>query len=384
MAPILLAGAYGQHNPGDEALLRAFVDALDGHELVVTSSDPVSTEHLHGVAAMAPTAGNVAEWLRHGRHLVVGGGTIFKALHPSTGRRPNSLLLRTLALTRAARARGITVSLVGVGAGRLPTVRSRRLTRSIARHTDLLVLRDEESASVLVNAGVPAPLRVGADPAWTLFDAPLDDLTLRRAPHGPARNGSVLVALSHHAGGDDLGDHLARALAETRSVTQVDLQPWQPDSAGLDHDLARAVEASLRSRRPDLRVSIVEPPSDLHEAAAWCVSYDVVLGMRFHALVAAAAAGTPFVAVAHEPKLAGLAGRFDQLWVPPHSSSAVIACAIDRGAERTVPSRSVARIEAARASEAFRLLRLILSDGATVTDEPVRARLELSAGSAIW
>jgi polysaccharide pyruvyl transferase WcaK-like protein len=384
MAPILLAGAYGQHNPGDEALLAAFLEALDGYEVVVTSQDPVTTEHLHGVAAMTPAASNVAEWLRHGRHLVVGGGTIFKTLHPSTGRRANSLLVRTLALTKAARARGITVSLVGVGAGRLPSARARRLARAIATDADLLVLRDEESASVLASAGVPTPVRVGADPAWTLFDAPLDHLTLRREPHGPARNGSVLVALSHHAGGDDLDARLTDALAATRSVTQIDLQPWQVDEAGLDHHLARAVHDRLAERRPDLRVTIIDPPADLHQAAASCARYDVLLGMRFHALVAAAATGTPFVAVAHEPKLAGLATRFDQRWVPPHASGAVIAHAVDRGAEQTVPDRGAARIEAAKASEAFRLLRLVLTGGATATDEPVRTRLDLSTGSANW
>jgi polysaccharide pyruvyl transferase WcaK-like protein len=384
MAPILLAGAYGQHNPGDEALLSAFLGALDRRELIVTSQDPVATEQAHGVSAMAPTATNVADWLRHGRHLVIGGGTVFKTLHPSTGRRPNSLLLRTLALTRAARARGMTVSLVGVGAGRLPSARARRIARSIAVHADLLVLRDEESASVLASAGAPTPLRVGADPAWTLFDAPVDELTLRREPHGPARNGSVLVALSHHAGGDQLGDHLAEALARTSSVTTIDLQPWQRDAAGHDHRLAAAVTARLSALRPDLHVTVVDAPDDLHQAASRCTHYDVVLGMRFHALVAAAASGTPFVAVAHEPKLAGLATRFGQRWVPPHASSAVLGHAVDRGAEQPVPHRGAARGEAAKAAEAFRFLRLVLSGGATATDEPVRARLDLSAGSTTW
>src|SRR5690554_5815034 len=162
MAPILLAGAFGQRNPGDEALLAAFCHALGPDALIVTSQDPAATEREHGVTAMVPSATNVAAWLRRGRHLVVGGGTVFKTLHPTSGRRPHSLLLRTLAITRAARSRGITVSMVGVGAGRLPTPRARRLARAVATHADLLVLRDEESATVLAEAGVPTPLRVGA------------------------------------------------------------------------------------------------------------------------------------------------------------------------------------------------------------------------------
>jgi polysaccharide pyruvyl transferase WcaK-like protein len=40
MAAVLLAGAFGQRNPGDEALLRAFVEGLPDHALVATSVDP--------------------------------------------------------------------------------------------------------------------------------------------------------------------------------------------------------------------------------------------------------------------------------------------------------------------------------------------------------
>jgi polysaccharide pyruvyl transferase WcaK-like protein len=384
MAPILLAGAYGQHNPGDDALLTAFLDALGTDDLVVTSQEPVTIEHLHGVTSMAPTAKNVADWLRHGRHLVVGGGTVFKTLHPSSGRRPNSLLVRTLALVRAARARGITVSFVGVGAGRLSTPRASRIARTIALHTDLLVLRDDESASVLAAAGVPTPLRVGADPAWTLFDTPAADLDPRRRVDGRARDGSLLVALSHHAGGPGLAGHLADGLARTSSLSRVDLQPWQADGAGLDHLLAHEVESRLRDQRPDLLISVVEAPADLHQAAAQSSRYDLVLGLRFHALVASASTGTPFVAIAHEPKLAGVARRFGQLWVPPQASAPVLGHAIDRGAERVAPDRATASLEAARAAEAFRLLRMVLTGHAADTGEPSRARLALSSGGGAW
>lgn len=385
MAPILLAGAFGQHNPGDEALLDAFCHALDREELIVTSRDPGATERAHGVRAMTPTAANVAAWLRHGRHLVVGGGTVFKTLHPSTGRRPHSLLVRTLAIGRAAHARGITVSLVGVGAGRLPTSRARRLARAIATHADLLVLRDEESATVLADAGVPTPLRVAADAAWTLVDSPIDELTMRRGTdHTTGTDpGSVLVALSHHAGGDDLGHHLAAALAATREVTHVELQPWQHDEAAHDPRLARTVADHLAALRPDLTVSIADAPADLHHAAAHSTRHGLVLGLRFHALVAAAAAGTRFVAVAHEPKLAGLANRFGQLWVPPHATSEVLGHAIDRGLHLDPPDRHVAREETARAEEAFRLLRLVLSDGAELTAD-IHVRIALSSGSVTW
>ena len=67
----------------------------------------------------------------------------------------------------ATRAMRKPLALVGVGAGALPGRSARTLTRAIVRRADLLVLRDEESAGVLADAGAPTPFRVGADAAWT-------------------------------------------------------------------------------------------------------------------------------------------------------------------------------------------------------------------------
>ena len=52
MGAVLLAGAFGQRNPGDEALLRAFVEDLPDHTLAATSVDPVHTESRHGIEAV--------------------------------------------------------------------------------------------------------------------------------------------------------------------------------------------------------------------------------------------------------------------------------------------------------------------------------------------
>ena len=106
------------------------------------------------------------------------------------------------------------------------------------------------------------------------------------------------------------------------------------------------------------------PPADLHEARATFAGARLVVGLRFHALVAAAAAGAPFLAYAHEPKLAAIARRLGQ--------PAVIAQRVGRRRRRgdrrrgelpVAPSGSAVRAELARAEEGMRLLRLLLSEG---------------------
>src|SRR5918992_3625223 len=147
MAGTLLAGAFGQRNPGDEALLRAFADGLAGHPLVATSVDPAATEAQHGVAAVdSRDVRAVGRQVARADAVVFAGGTVFKTLHPVCGRPPLSLLRSARAVSLATAAQRIPFALLGVGAGSLHGSRARALARGIVRRASLLVLRDEDSA----------------------------------------------------------------------------------------------------------------------------------------------------------------------------------------------------------------------------------------------
>jgi polysaccharide pyruvyl transferase WcaK-like protein len=369
MPTALLVGAFGQGNPGDEALCAAFRQALPSVRLIVASRDPDTTAAMHRCESVLASPGAVARASRHADCVVVGGGTVFKTLHPSTGRRPAALLRTTAALVAGARVRGARVALIGVGASELPGREARSLARWIVRSTDLLVLRDEESAAVLASAGLPTPFRVGADPAWTLLET-----TGQRG----GRAESVTVALSHLAGGPAFTAALADALAPFATRVQLRLQPWQTGGQSLDARLAE----ELRDRLGEA-AEIVAPPRDLASAAAQFASDRLVIGLRFHALVAAGAARTPFLAIAHEPKLAGLARRLGQSAVPAHAAPAVLARAIEYALDQAPPAAAAVKAETARAEEAFGMLRLLLGGGQL--DEATEfAGLPLSTGSGAW
>jgi polysaccharide pyruvyl transferase WcaK-like protein len=84
---VFLAGAFGQGNPGDEALLSAFARGLGGHDAVAATTDPAATAGEHGIAAVGrDDVGPIAREIRRADAVVVAGGTIFKTLHPSCGR----------------------------------------------------------------------------------------------------------------------------------------------------------------------------------------------------------------------------------------------------------------------------------------------------------
>ena len=351
MPTAVLAGAFGQRNPGDEALLDAFIGGLPDWDVIATASVPPHGRDTETVSSDDPA--RVARAVARADAVVFAGGTVFKELSPRTGRPPLDLLQKGAAMAYGAKALGKRLAMVGVGAAPIRPGRGQRLVRRLIRSADLLVLRDEESASVLAGLGAPTPFRIGADPAWTLVEQQPD----LREP-----GDRIIVALSTEAGDGELADELAAALVPLLAQgLQVALQPWQvggpvrPD----DLDMARALAARLGGT-----TDILLPPADLGEAIETFAEARLVVGLRFHALVAAAAAGRPFVAYAHEPKLAAAARRFGQPSVLPADGGDALAAVLLSAANNPAPpSLSAVRGEVARAEESMRLLRLVLSDG---------------------
>jgi polysaccharide pyruvyl transferase WcaK-like protein len=334
----LLAGAFGQRNPGDEALLTSFIDALPGWTTIVPAADPAAVVDRRG-RAIRSTAPDALSAARAADAVVFAGGTVFKTLAPSTGRHPHALLARGVALARGARLLGRPVALVGVGAGQLPDRRARLLARTLATSADMLVLRDEVSAQILAGAGVPQPMRMGADAAWTLFAQAVREPAGERPVRGP-----LVVTLSRHAGGSQhvptLATGIAELIASRNDIDGVVLEPWQiggPEH-GDDLELAGELQRALRvAARTD--VAIAPPPESVRAASSSYRRARVVLGQRFHSLVAAAAAGTPFVAFAHEAKCAALADRLAQPSLRPGGAIRDVAPTIAAALDGLPPDR---------------------------------------------
>ena len=337
---VLVAGAFGQGNPGDESVLQAFLDALDGCEISVTTRrrGAVDGSGFRSVPsddriAVATTALNA--------DLVVVTATVFKTLHPSTNRPRHSLLVNTLALTAAARAAGKPPVFAGVGAGCLDDGKAKLLARSIVSLAGPVYLRDAESAQVLRDAGVNRSLTVCSDAVWQ---------TVNQA-HGKAGSGSdrgcgrkIVVALSHLAGGPTLTRSLAETLRRLRrDGFEVVVQPWQAQ-----HDDRMAAELVSMIGRP---VEIWEPPARVDESVRQLAAARVVIGLRYHALVAAASAGVSFVAVAHEPKHHAVARRLRQVSVTPDANPDDLLNATRMALDLPTPSQHEVALERGLANQ---------------------------------
>ena len=365
-APILLVGAFGHRNPGDEALLSAFHRALRDFPLVVASTDPADTLRRHGLRAVSSRSWpDVVRAVRRSAGVVFAGGTVFKELPPSSGRQRSALLRNSLAVATLAQAAGKPVCMVGVGVGSLRGGTSRALARRLARQADLLVLRDEASVHALAGIGAPMPVRMGADPAWTLLDQVPTDTEPREE--------TVTVVPSRWATGPLLVDALVDALQSLMADgCRVQLQPWQCDGTRDDDRYC----ADVLARRLDGDVTMLSPPETIEDAAAVFGRTGVVVSARFHALVAAGAAGTSFLAIAHEHKLAAIAERLGQPVLPLSATPAEARAAAQAARAVTPPAHAAVRGEVAAAEEAFALLRLVLTGGQMSADSINGLRLE--------
>jgi polysaccharide pyruvyl transferase WcaK-like protein len=377
MPAVLITGPFGRRDPGEEAVLAALVRALPAWDPIVTSSDPEATAATHGCRAVS-----VRRLPEITRSLVradaaIAAGRVFAQDMPPGGSRSARTLAGTAALLSAAGSLGKPAAMVGVGSGELATRGARALARELVRRSDLLVLRDGASAHSLGAAGAPAPFRVGADLAWTtlngkppgFLDTPLPSAiaATNGSPHGAGagRRGrgsprALTVALDFRASGVEILQRIAIALERVAAAgVEVRLQPWARPH-GFDDDVRLA---GVLAGMIGASVEVLPPPPSLRAAAADFEGSALVVALRYHALIGAATAGTPCLAVVHEPDLGDLARRLDQPAVSAGANPPQLADAVLAAIDHPPPSPTAIEQQIASAHESIRLLQLLLSGG---------------------
>jgi polysaccharide pyruvyl transferase WcaK-like protein len=377
MGTVLLAGSFGNGNPAEEAQLAAFIRGLPDVTMSATTHDPAGTRELHGcgtVPASNPVA--IARAALRADAVVLSGRRVFGNPPPLGGRFPSDQLAASLALLLTVRGRATPRAIVGATVDPLRTPLSRRLARGLVRWSELLVLRDEESAEALAAAGATPPFRIGADPAWTVVAPDRGG----RAENGgdPSRNrGRIVVALGPPAAGGRALELLAAALERVRRAgLEVVLQPWRTGAGGVDDERL----AHFLAGRLDPAPPITKAPIDLRAVRSSLSGSGLVVALRYHALIAAAAAGVPSLTLEDRPEMVGLARRLGQPVASAGAGPEELAEAIVRGVDHPAPSEASVQAQVGAAEEGFRLLRLLTSGGQSEEAEQVSG-LRLDAGT---
>jgi len=307
---LTLSGYYGYGNAGDEAVLAGLVTALRARraeadqEIVVLSGRPAETEAMHGIrAAHRYRIPALLRALSRTDALLSGGGSLLQDVTSAHS------VFYYLGVVRLAQMLGKKTMFIAQGVGPLSRPRTRRLVASVANRLNAVTIRDEGSAALLREIGVThPPIEVTADPALLL--APERQITFRDTPHI-----FVAVALRPWAGQDAaLAEAVARACRAALPDVRLITVPMQPP---VDEPLGERFSRLWRQEggEPVARLGLTDPDvpatslSPLVDALAGC---QLVIGMRLHALILAAACGVPAVALSYDPKVAAFMAQSGQ------------------------------------------------------------------------
>ncbi len=282
---ILLSGYYGFDNAGDEAILSALVTELKalGHEPTVLSSDPDKTARAHGVKAVSRTNPIVLFRAIVGCEVMFSGGG--GLLQDKTSSRTLTYYLGLIQLALTLRKR-VVIFNQSIGPlsdeGRKKVARALRQTRNIVRDRGSLVL--------LESLGLKAEL--GGDPALLLGGG----IQLERE-----ENLVVIAPRGGQSGATHKLAEVAHSLeAEGKKVV---LLAFQKDE---DSSECKLIAASCKSAE----IVAVKDPTEALEHISKAA---LVIGVRLHAVILAAALGVPFIGIRYDPKVAGFcedAGAF--------------------------------------------------------------------------
>ena len=299
---ILICGAYGLGNTGDEAILTAILQevraAAPGAEITVLSRDPRETNRLNGVRSLFMfDLPGIWKTLRRCRLYINGGGSL---IQDATSRRSLWYYLYTL---RAAKRRGCRVLMYGCGIGPVTNRQDRRFTRRVLnRYVDRITLRDADSLRELEELGVTAPeIILAADPALTLRPAPAQDVDRLFQKAGvPPTGRYICFALRYWKGFREKAPVFtaaARYAWERYGLTPV----FTAVETRQDPSANRLAAEGLREA--GVPCCFVDDPGGAGTIIGLLNRMEIVVSMRLHALIFAAGQGVPLVGAVYDPKV---------------------------------------------------------------------------------
>ena len=301
---VLICGAYGKGNAGDDAILQAMVRTLRELDpdlpLYATSRSPSASARdarVGGVYTFHPW--KVRARMKRCSLYLSGGGSL---IQDATSSRSLWYYLHSI---RTAKRLGNRVMMFGCGVGPVRKAGNRRRAAdTINRFVDRITLRDAASARELEALGVTGiPVRVTADMAFLVQPAPPDRVEPLCSAAGLQPDDRLLILAPRPWEGSErhLADFAAAAVHASRTLSFVPvLLAMEPVK-----DLAVCHQIAALSSEQGVTCPVLEATEDAGVVVGLIRRASAVLGMRLHALIFAAAQGTPFAGVAYDPKVTG-------------------------------------------------------------------------------
>lgn len=302
MSKIVISGYYGFANAGDEAMLTAIVKLLRSREkdvqLTVISGNPEETSKKHNLASIHRFAFlDILSAIKDSDLFLSGGGSL---LQDVTSKRS---LLYYLFIIFLGNLFSSKVMLYAQGIGPINSVFMRKLTKYVCSKADLITVRDKDSLYEIKRIGIPAgKVELTADAVLTLprekkdvgkkilekYGVPDDKVLIAFAVRKWQEDDAYLLELAKAA------DVLAGA--QNAHIVLVPLQ-YPVDVNACERVADFMADKSI--------ATVLDMNCSTEEYLSIMGNFDLLIGMRLHALIFAAVMGIPFVAVSYDPKIDG-------------------------------------------------------------------------------
>ena len=302
---VVISGYYGYDNLGDEAILEELIcelaELLPLQEIVVLSNNPQKTAKLFQVQAVNRwSVRDLLLVLSRAKLFISGGGGLFQ---DATG---GGSVIYYGSQILAARLMGVPVLIYAQGLGPFKRFATKCFTRVAWKAALAASVRDQDSFDLARKWGIDCQLT--ADPVW-LLKPPYPSLEL--GSDKGKRCFTVGISLRK---GTALSENqlslLPQILFESFGrQTQLLMLPFKKND---DWQILRNLAQGCQNL--GIATSMVGPedfarPSDWLELLA---KVDMLVGMRFHALLMALKVGKPVVGIPYDPKVVHLCNSFQQ------------------------------------------------------------------------
>lgn len=340
---VVICGAYGKGNSGDNAILNAIVEQLRHIDpdlpICALSRNPMETKlcaNINSVHAFHIL--KIGRLLRRCKLYISGGGTL---MQDATSTR--SLIYYLFSIRQAA-FHGCKIMLYGCGVGPISRPRNqKRAGKVLDRCADVISVRDRYSVDFLHKLGVTRPeIHLNADPALLIDPPDTDELRayLRRCGLTDGKR-YMMLAVRPWEGFDEKITAFANAAdyAHREYGLIPILYAMEPNR---DEPAARAVAEKVKCPHLVLSAGI-----NGGEILALVRRMSLVVSMRLHTLIFASGQGVPMVGVVYDPKVSGFLDYLGQEFYLPLAevNAAALGDLIDAAiAEESFAAENIERL----------------------------------------
>lgn len=298
---VVICGAYGKGNAGDDAILKAIVHEMrtidEEMPICVLSRRPKETRLINRTNAHYTFHFlGFLKAFKKARLYINGGGSLIQDV---TSTRSLYYYLFTLL---SAKKMGCKVIMYGCGIGPVSGKINRKNAASVMnKYVDIITLRDDNSRDELARMGVVNPsVRLSADPTLILVPSSKEktDMILEREGI-PSDGNYICFGLRHWRGLDSVINEIAEAANyayEKYGLTPLFLPIEFPS------DLEPAQMVADRLRCPYYKINTRLP---IEVTIAILSRMKTVVGIRLHSLMFSAGRGVPVVGLSYDIKVDG-------------------------------------------------------------------------------